>query len=175
MNKQTLRSSMLSQRAALDKAAIDVASQQIAKVFLDRYGQYESFLLYSPVRGEVDAAYIAQELWQAGKTVFYPRVAGESLLLGVCKSFDDLEAGYKGILEPKLANIINCKHIDVAVIPALAFDTDNYRLGYGKGFYDRFLAAITIAHKVGIAYRWQIVDTVYPETHDQRVDTVIVY
>ena len=150
---------------------VKAKSEKFTKVFLDKWGHYESFLLYNPIRNEVDTAYIAQELWNAGKTILYPKVSGDKLLFGQCTCAADFKEGAMGIMEPRVCSEINTAQ--VAAIPGLAFDRDNYRLGYGKGYYDRFLATAQIDVKVGLAYEWQLVEDVFRCEHDQPVDTVI--
>jgi 5-formyltetrahydrofolate cyclo-ligase len=175
VNKEILRETMLAARLSLDKVTVRAASQTITEIFLDKWGHCESFLLYSPIKNEIDTAYIAEALWKAKKTVLYPRVDGDMLLLGVCRSAADLQIGRWGILEPReLFDSSNHMHIDVAVIPGVAFDKANHRLGYGKGYYDRFLATAHIGLSVGVAYKWQLVETVFPDEHDQAVNIVVV-
>ena len=77
-----------------------------------------------------------------------------------------------GIDEPTSQQIVNPSALDVMVIPMVAFDKDNQRLGYGKGYYDRYLKQ-TSCLKIGVAFSCQKVDTVYADANDVRLDLII--
>jgi 5-formyltetrahydrofolate cyclo-ligase len=83
------------------------------------------------------------------------------------------EESFFGILEPKTGKLVDPAEIDFAIIPGVAFDKKGNRLGRGKGFYDRTLHKLTRAIKVGIAYEFQLIDSVPVSEHDIPVDKVI--
>ena len=89
-------------------------------------------------------------------------------------SFDELEPGYYGILTPKKEFIryIDPKEIDLIIVPGAAFDRQGYRVGFGGGYYDRFLTDLNCM-KISIAFGLQIVDKVPREGHDLPVDMII--
>ena len=90
-------------------------------------------------------------------------------------SFDDMTEGNYGILEPKHTTPkIDENLIDLAFIPGLAFDKRGGRVGYGGGFYDRFMNNMRKeAKKIGLAYNFQILDEVPMEKHDLFIDGII--
>ncbi len=108
----------------------------------------------------------------AGKTLVLPLVEGERLRL---KAYDPaaLRPGYQGIPEP----LPSCPDIapdaiDLAIIPGRAFTPDGLRLGRGKGFYDRLLPTLTRARKIGVAYPYQILETLPLDPWDVPLDAV---
>jgi 5-formyltetrahydrofolate cyclo-ligase len=95
----------------------------------------------------------------------YPRI--------VIRYPEDLTAGPFGIAEPRSScPVAEPGEIDLIVVPGVAFDAKGFRLGYGEGYYDRFLP-LTNGVSVGIAYNFQLVNTVFPEEHDWPVDFVV--
>ena len=90
------------------------------------------------------------------------------------KSMDDLAPGAYGILEPKNPVESDVK-FDFMLVPGLCFDKNKYRIGYGGGFYDRFIDKIgEDSYKVSIVYDFQLVDDLHPEEFDRPVDKLII-
>ncbi|MDR2883955.1 MAG: 5-formyltetrahydrofolate cyclo-ligase [Deferribacteraceae bacterium] len=164
--KSAIRKKALSLRASLDKDYMIVAADAITEVFLANYIDFDRYLLYSSIKNEVNVANLYKRLLALGKYIYYPCVQGDKMLLGC----GELKSGYQGIMEP--TEFYNGS-IDVAIIPGVAFDVNGYRLGYGKGFYDRFLADNPQVLKVGVSYDILIEDDVFPESHDVRMDVVL--
>ena len=96
-----------------------------------------------------------------------------NMIAAEIKSFDDLKEGLFGIYEPINPVEFPKAEIDFAVVPAVAFDKDGYRLGYGKGYYDRFLSDIT-PYKLGICAEALLVDKLPHDEFDVKMDKVIV-
>ncbi|HEY0828434.1 MAG TPA: 5-formyltetrahydrofolate cyclo-ligase [Bacilli bacterium] len=141
-----------------------------------------TFLAYMPIKAEVDISPILKYGWQHSCRVVAPKVHMEdkSLSLHVIHSFDDLEPGVWGIPEPKAHTILlmDISQISLVLVPGVAFDQHGGRLGYGGGFYDRFLQRFRQLSKpkpmlLALAYGLQIVPAVPMEEHDFRVDQVI--
>ena len=115
------------------------------------------------------------ELRKRKITSVYPRIDQERRVMEFRK-VEDLEAlrpGYYSLLEPGIeAEAVLLEDIQVVVIPGIVFDYEGYRLGYGKGYYDRLLIG-SKAIKVGLAFSFQRIADIPSESHDQRVDIVI--
>ncbi|MCY6484684.1 5-formyltetrahydrofolate cyclo-ligase [Clostridium aestuarii] len=111
------------------------------------------------------------------KRVCVPKIISkeEGMKAVEIKSFQDLKSGAYGILEPLNFNLqIDEKHIDLALIPGMAFDKYGGRIGLGGGFYDRFLKKVNKnTLKLSLAYDFQIFDKVPVEKHDIRIDGII--
>lgn len=137
---------------------------------------------YIPMPDEVDIRPLIQYCFEQEYRVIAPKVSeeGRNLSLHSISSFQDLETGYKGILEPGMDTPLLHKlsEIDLMLVPGIAFDRQGGRLGFGRGFYDRFLGKFqeqSLPHplKLALAFGFQMVPAVPMEGHDLRVDQVI--
>jgi len=106
------------------------------------------------------------------KEMYVPVVKGKEIIPSLIKEWQELRTGAYGILEPSEIKAIEPEKIEMAIIPGIAFDIHGYRLGYGKGYFDRLLKK-TNAFKIGIAFDFQILENVPHEGHDVRMDAII--
>ncbi len=128
------------------------------------------FFLYRAANGEAGTARIAARLLREGKTVLYPRVRGREMDLVPDRGLG-FSRGAFGIEEP--TGEPSDREPDVVVLPMLAADGQLHRLGYGGGYYDRYLAAHPAPYKAAIAYDFQIVERVPHCPHDVLPDAVV--
>ncbi len=129
--------------------------------------------LFWPLPGEVDLRALAEVLAAEGRTVALPVVVGRSLMHRRFDGASRLVAGAFGTRTPADdAHAVEPGTIDVVLVPGLAAGRDGSRLGYGGGFYDRFLAG-TRALRVGVVPSAALVDTLPTEPHDARLDVVV--
>ena len=138
---------------------------------LDLFKSANTVLIYHALPDEVQTSQFL-ERWFGKKRIVLPLVVGDDLVL---KEFspDKIVPGYKGIPEPSFeALTVNPNEVELAVIPGVAFDQDCYRLGRGKGFYDRLIPFLK-APLVGLAFDFQIVDKVPVEIFDRKLDMVV--
>ncbi|MBP1743847.1 MAG: 5-formyltetrahydrofolate cyclo-ligase [Firmicutes bacterium] len=133
--------------------------------------------IFVSFRSEVDTHRIIRKALEDGKTVVVPKVVSKKEGMKVFRigSMSDLEAGYFGVLEPKEGCLpIPSEEIDLVVMPGAAFDREGGRIGYGGGFYDRYLSEMgREVRKVALAYRMQVLDKVTMDENDIRVDSII--
>ena len=175
--KDSLRKTVLSFRTSLDKKDIISMSEDIFNSFLsiEKIQNSSKFMLYVDFRNEVETKGIISKLLSLGKEVYLPVTLKDEkkLIPKRIFSLDDLVSGAYGILEPSLdAPSINPSFLDVVVVPGSVFDKSGYRTGYGGGFYDKFLEE-TSAIRVGVCFDFQLVDDVFPEKHDKKMDFII--
>lgn len=124
---------------------------------------------------EVPTLHIIEQAWREGKDVAVPKCNPENKTMRFKKitSFDQLESVYSGLLEPVDATIeVMPEEIKLLIVPGLAFTKDGYRLGFGGGYYDRFLSGYK-GFTVSLAFDCQLVDEVPTELHDIPVEKVI--
>lgn len=177
MTKSELRREIRRRKTVLTSSKLpDYAERACSLVCALRvFQEAEVVLLYAALPDEVPTqALIAKS---EGKTVLLPRVVGNELELRLYTGPDDLvESEDFHILEPTGPLFTDYDAIDLAVIPAMAFDADGHRLGRGKGFYDKFLSHPDCRnlHKTGLCYDFQFVEAVPADDHDVPVDDVIV-
>ena len=129
---------------------------------------------YIPMGAEINIKPLLERLIDQGITVVTPKTLPKPILENrILTSFDDLEKGVFGTSNPATP-IEYTGDFDFIIIPGLAFDANNYRLGYGGGYYDTFLAKHPKAFKQGVFYPFQLVTEVPTEKHDIQLDDVLV-
>ncbi len=150
-------------------------SAAIAEQLQGRLADCRVVMAYWPLADEVDISSLISSLAASGKTVLLPKVTGdETMELRHYTSVHDLAEGAFHIMEPTGKPFAWDKPIDVALVPGMAFDAAGHRLGRGRGYYDRFLAAHpTIQKRVGVCFPFQRVAEVPSDAHDVSVDELI--
>lgn len=129
--------------------------------------------LYMSTSEEVDTKPLLAAALTEKKQVVFPRVEHERLVLHQIRSIKDFTRGAYHILEPKKTTVvIDPKFVDLYIVPGIAFDRDGYRLGWGKGYYDKLLAGI-VAPKVGLAYACQVIAELPHTSYDVPMTTVV--
>ncbi len=179
----TLRKKVLSRRDALAPTLQHDKSHRIGRTLLELplLNNCTTLLVYVAFRSEVQTLPIITTLLKAGKTVAVPlTLVREKRLRSIIieDPEKDLSPGYCGIPEPKTSLIhdktIDAAAIDLIIVPGSVFDRQGGRLGYGGGYYDRFLAMeAPQATRIALAYQLQIVDKIHLEPHDQSMDMII--
>lgn len=176
MNKSEIRKEVRRRIAELtDEQRRDAADSIFARIeSTEQFGRAHCIALYASLPDEVPTQAVI-ERWAATKRVVLPRVEGE-----IMRFYDydpqTMSRGSFGIDEPEAAGECLPAEIDIIIIPARAFTRSRVRLGRGKGFYDRYMSQSDFrAHKVGVAFRCQIFDTLPFEPHDIMADEVLYY
>lgn len=172
-NKKLLRQRMISMRDELDTMWKKEYDATQAKAFLASrfFRDAESLMFNVSFGSEFNTIPLIQEALKLGKTVCVPKVHSKALgiIAFQINSINELMPGYNGILEPmKGAKLMSVLDVDTVVVPGLAFDTSGYRLGYGGGFYDKFLSMYCL-NKVSFAYPFQILNKIPKEEHDIKI------
>ena len=150
--KDELRNKLKIKRKYFQNVQREVADRVIAETFFAAFENYDSFLIYNSFSTEADTSLIISELLAAGKRVYLPRVEGENI---VAVPYGATKKGAFGIEEPTGQAFTG--EIEVTVAPLLAVNERGFRIGYGKGFYDRYFKN-TNTLKVGLGYAFQIED-----------------
>ncbi|WP_457622188.1 5-formyltetrahydrofolate cyclo-ligase [Persephonella sp.] len=169
--KQKVREELLQKRRGYEKAEEDALRIKERFLQLKDVKRAESILLYYPHKNEVNTIPIIEELLKTEKIVLLPRVKDQDIIPIRIFDLSGLKKGYAGIPEPE-GNPFPVDRIDIIVVPAVAYDLNGHRLGYGKGYYDRLLKKVK-ALKVGLAYDFQVVEKLPVEPHDIPVDLII--
>jgi 5-formyltetrahydrofolate cyclo-ligase len=178
--KEALRRKLLGQRRRLSKAWVQSASQMIHQRLRSYrlWHRARAVALYAPVNNEVDTWPLIQELWAAGKPTFLPRCrpGEDGMELGQVCSCKDLRPGRYQIPEPRPGlGRPTRQALELIIAPCLGVDRSGYRLGYGGGYYDRFLAGIDRGQTLVLAlsYACQLLDQVPKEPWDIPVDLIL--
>lgn len=174
MIKYALRKEMREKRQALPRELHAEKSKKIALKLLElkEYKDAKSVLFYASTPEEVDTHFLIQTALKEGKRIFAPKVDESHLRIHAVKLYDELKPGAFGIMEPSETEEQNPSHIDLIVVPGIAFDPHGHRIGYGKGHYDRLLKVIK-GFKVGLAFEEQVIPQIPAEAHDVPLDLLI--
>jgi 5-formyltetrahydrofolate cyclo-ligase len=158
-------------------------SRQIieALIALPLYQEKTLFFIYCSYRSEVETGPLLKRCLQEGKTVFVPKSVPEQsglLAVAITNPVTDLLPGFRGIPEPvpSLAErpLLHPQSIEVSVIPGAVFARSGHRLGYGGGYYDRFLAQeAPRSYRIGLAFSVQLVEQIPVLPHDVPMDMLI--
>ncbi len=140
---------------------------------LPQFAQAHTILLYWSMDDEV-ATHAFVEKWYRDKVLLLPCVEGDDLVLRRYTGADCMQAGPQfGIGEPTGPVFDQTEEIEMIVVPGVAFDRQCNRMGRGRGFYDRLLKSTPNAFKVGVAFRFQLFDTIPVEAFDVPMNCVI--
>ncbi len=145
--KTVLRKRLLSLRAALSPTQRAVRDRALTEVLLatEEITRAPAILGYAATRGEADLTPFYSTAIARGQRVFLPRCHGAGhMTFAKIRAMEELIPGRYGILEPRPDAVRYENETAVCLVPALAFDRAGYRLGYGGGYYDRFLSAVSI-------------------------------
>lgn len=172
MNKQILRNKYKEIRKNIkNKEVLD--NRIFYKVIeLKEYKESKMILIYVSLKDEVDTFKLIEHSLRIGKKVAVPKCEGDNIVFYNINTLSDLQEGSFRILEPKTNEIINDFSDSICIIPGIAFDKENNRIGYGRGFYDRFLEKYD-GTKIGLAYAECICDRIDSESTDIKMDIVI--
>jgi 5-formyltetrahydrofolate cyclo-ligase len=183
-SKDSIRKAILEARSKISDQEIVLKSSKIAdKLYqLEKFKSSKLIMCYVDFRKEVITSGIMSKCLADGKRVTVPLVTcciGENrqMCASEVKNLEcDLEMGFYGIHEPKKekVRIINPMDIDLCIIPGVAFDINKNRIGYGAGYYDRFLKGVRKeCFKVGIAFEEQILQDIPASENDIALDLII--
>ena len=178
MERERVRAKTLQRRDRLAEEVRTALSQRIVNSIV-RWIQSEEFdamMLYLSMRSEVDTFGLLDSLLHQQKIVCAPVVNTHQLELiprRIRGAKTDLVRHPYGMFEPNTTcPIFPTTQLQLIIVPGIAFDANGYRLGYGKGFYDRFLAKCPNAVSVGLAYQLQIVEDTFPQEWDIPVQHI---
>jgi len=180
MKKESIRKRILSLRNSQSPFRAITKSYRIKeKLFrLPGFIKAKTILFYVSTKDEVETKYMIKEALSLCKRVVVPisDVKNKKLILSELKSLDELEPGAFNILEPKkeFFRPVSLEDIDLVIVPGVAFDKKGNRIGYGKGFYDRFLRSLRKdIPSIGLSYEFQIVDKIPVNDKDVIVNKIV--
>ena len=177
MDKVTIRKKYLDLRINYDKSIREKNSDIISESFYKLYKEYDVFLLYISNKGEVDLSLLFRLLWDYGKRIYLPVVTGDDLEFYLYEKDSQLKVDKFGIKIPIISNRFKIELESnsriVVGIPGIAFGLDHNRIGYGKGYYDRYLKTKRFSKFVGIAYDFQLLDMLPADENDVKLDQIV--
>ena len=177
--KEQIRKKILSQLSSQSKKKALKKSKAVKKKLFscNEFKKANFVMLYASKDEEVSTCEIIDEALRMGKRVALPLCTSQKTITAkqISDRKRDLERGTYGIWQPrKCQKDANLKEIDLVVVPAVAFDKKNVRLGRGKGYYDKFLSkSARNKYSIGLAFDFQVVDSLPKDSHDIPVSKVI--
>lgn len=192
--KKAVRREVLTLRDSIsveDKAQYDTVIRRIV-TGMTEYREAEVILAYVNYKSEVETTFLIEQALADGKNVFAPKVAGREMEFWKVTSLEDLQEGYQGIREPVQSISFSewmkaCKIM--MLVPGAVFDRERHRIGYGGGFYDRYLNRLAenmdcatqmwdhIEHAsfitAALAYSCQVLEQIPHEEHDRKPDLIV--
>ena len=172
--KKQIRKQIFAARKAQTDAQIEEWSRMIADrvTTLPEYKDAKRILAYADYNHEVMTGFIIEAAWRDGKEVAVPKVVGQDMVFYKLTDFAQLEKGYFGIPEPARGEIVQWEDA-MMVMPGVAFDQENHRVGYGGGFYDRFLEKHPQIRRVAVAFEFQMLPEVPTEPTDISPEIIV--
>lgn len=170
--KEALRREILKKRDSLPKEEAAAMSDAVAEALFktSRFIEAKRIAFYITKGSEVDTRMMIFRAMQAGKEVLVP-VTDHKITFYKFSSFTDLKPGKYQILEPQTREAPS-EEPDIIIVPGVVFGLCMHRLGYGKGYYDKYLSS-SPAYRIGICYDIQVVDKLPIHENDERMDEII--
>ena len=165
--KKVIRKKIFAIRQDISDQWVQDISIELSKHLIDLpvFQHAKKVMIYADYHHEVKTDYIIRAAWEAGKQVAVPKVVGKEMVFHLLTDFNQLKPGYFGIPEPVSGEAV-CWDEALMIMPGVAFDRKNHRIGYGGGFYDRYLEKHPGLDTVALAFDFQIKDQVPCEITD---------
>lgn len=175
MDKTELRREIRARKRAMTEAEIEERSAKLAQLFFasEAYQNAKTIYGYLPYNQEVRTVPMLERALKDGKKVAVPKVYGEEMKFLYLDDLNAVAKGYAGIPEPIADEPVAQDETALVLMPGLAFDPQGHRIGYGGGFYDKFLAAEPHHPTLALCYEFQMLPRLDVEDHDIPVDTVL--
>ena len=175
MDKKELRRSIREQKRAMTEAEIISRSEKLGQLFAasEAYKKAKTIYGYLPYNQEVRTVPMLEQALKDGKRVAVPKCYGDTMKFIFMEDLSKVEKGYAGIPEPIADGPVADDETALVLMPGLAFDPEGHRIGYGGGFYDKFLAEEPEQPTLALCYAFQMLPRLETEEHDIPVDFVL--
>ena len=175
MDKKALRAEIRAKKRAMTAQEIEEKSAALAKAFYEtaEYKNAKTIYGYLPYNQEVRTTQMLARALADGKQVAVPKVYGDEMKFILLSDLSQVAKGYAGIPEPIADGPVAADPTALVLMPGLAFDPEGHRLGYGGGFYDKFLAAEPDHPTLALCYDFQMLPHLDTESYDIPVDRVL--
>ncbi|MFP4697600.1 MAG: 5-formyltetrahydrofolate cyclo-ligase [Eubacteriales bacterium] len=176
MSKKLIRSKIKEEKKSLSLYEIESKSKIICNKFLRLRSYRDCNLLfaYLPFNQEIRIQEIINHAWNTGKKVAVPKIINKKMKFYYIKSWSDLEKGFYNILEPKTNELATTSKDSLMIMPGLAFDISMNRVGYGGGYYDKYLYENNKSiEKIALAYDFQLLDNIPSDSNDVKINSII--
>ncbi len=179
MEKTTLRNEVKEAHATMSEVAYHNQSNAVVKKVLQEPYIIEATTIGITIsnKPEVDTIQLIEELWQLGKKVAVPKCDPKTreMLFYAIESFAQLETVYMHLREPipEMCEFVDANEMDIILVPGVVFDKFGYRIGYGGGYYDRYVLNYKKGKLMSLLFNEQLYERVPIEAHDCPVDIIV--
>ena len=175
MDKKELRRTIRERKRAMTEEEIVSRSKKLGELFAqsEAYKAAKTIYGYLPYNQEVRTVPMLEQALKDGKKVAVPKVYGDEMKFLYLDDLSKVSKGYAGIPEPIADEPVADDETALVLMPGLAFDSAGHRIGYGGGFYDKFLAAEPNHPTLALCYEFQMLPELHTEEHDIPVDSVL--
>ena len=175
MDKASIRRQIREKKRAMTQEEILLRSERLGQLLAQSpiYQSAKTIYGYLPYNQEVRTVPMLERALQDGKKVAVPKVYGDTMRFIYLEDMSCVETGYAGIPEPVADEPVAEDKTALVLMPGLAFTKEGDRMGYGGGFYDRFLAEEPNHPTVALCYEFQILESLPTEEYDIPVDCVL--
>ncbi len=174
LDKITIRKTMKQKRLFIDKETFFHNSKIISDKVIHHpiYKKARIVGVYVSMNNEVDTLCLIQHMLK-DHIVVTPKVQGNDMDFYRIQSLDDLKEGHFHVLEPTTDDKVSPSDIDLMIVPMLAYDKNNHRVGYGKGYYDKYFSKGFQGYKLGLAFSLQEAEEIKVDQFDCPLDEII--
>lgn len=175
MTKQELRKEILARRRTMDAQEVREKSEIICGKVRETalYQSAASLCVYMPIRNEVEADLLIGPALADGKRVYIPKVVGDEMVFNAWDPENMIEDGPFHIRESASEEILTPDETTLVIMPGSVFDLQCHRIGYGGGFYDKYLSRWPMCRRMAVCFDLQIVETLPAETHDINPEMIV--
>ena len=172
--KKDIRRRVLDKRNQISKKEWETNSHIIFEKVVTHsfFLEADKVLCFLNYQSEVDTRNIIQKAWSLKKELYVPKIVDNTMYFYRLESFNELKEGYKGIEEPIGTELFHGKD-GLVIVPGVVFDRNRNRIGYGKGFYDRFLQEHSNLKTIAIAFESQVETVIPNEQFDIKPEFLI--
>ena len=173
--KNRIRESLREKRGQIDEDFLKKKSKEVCDIFLSStlYKDSESIFCYVPYSNEIDTRSILNRILLDSKILLIPKIVGKEMLAVKVDNLNGLIKNSYGILEPISDEGYDKEDIDIIIVPALGFDNNGHRIGYGGGYYDKYLVDYE-GGTIGFVLKDFIIENFQHEDKDIPVKELIV-
>ena len=175
MNKSILRSKYIEIRKSIKgENKLKYDNDIFGKIInSSEYKKSKLVLIYVSLKDEVDTIKLIKQCLKENKKVAVPKCQGNTINFYYINSLEELKKGKFNLLEPENNSLVLDSENSICIIPGICFDKQGNRIGYGKGYYDRFLEKYR-GTKIGITYKDCICEKIDTDKYDIKMDKIIV-
>ena len=173
LEKRKIRDKIKKLRSNLTKEQVAEESKLIYNQIINNkiFERAEVVMSYMSFQNEIDTEKINDYIISCGKKLLLPKMIDREVIKPIEYTGEFEIDNSFGIKEP--VGEIYDGDIDLVIVPGVVFDREGNRIGYGRGYYDRFLKLYPRARKISLAYEFQILDRLEVEEHDEKIDVIV--